>query len=140
MSFTSWPKKVFIYTDGASRGNPGPSALGLQVFNSKKELIYEEGIYLKERTNNFAEYSAVIHALQLAVKHKVQELRLFSDSELLVRQLKGEYRVKSSNLKPLFKKCFDLMRLLPSVHFQHIHREKNIGADRLANMALDRHG
>ncbi|MCY4513173.1 MAG: ribonuclease HI family protein [Bdellovibrionales bacterium] len=134
---SSWTKTVFIYTDGASRGNPGPSALGLQVFNSEKKLIYEEGVCLKQGTNNFAEYSAVVYALELAVKHEVQELHLFSDSELLVRQLEGKYRVKSPNIKPLFQKCLTLIKSIPKAHFQHIPREKNAAADRLANQALD---
>lgn len=135
----SWTKTVFIYTDGASRGNPGPAALGLQVLNSEKKPIHEEGIYLKIGTNNFAEYSAVVYALELAVKHQVQELHLFSDSELLIRQLEGKYRVKSQNIKPLFQKCLTLIRSIPSIHFQHIPREKNAAADRLANRALDLH-
>lgn len=134
---SSWTKTVFIYTDGASRGNPGPAALGLQVFNSEKNLIHEEGVYLKQGTNNFAEYSAVVYALELAVKNQVQELHLFSDSELLIQQLKGKYRVKSPNIKPLFQKCLTLIKSIPKTHFQHIPREQNVAADRLANRALD---
>ena len=134
---SSWTETVFIYTDGASRGNPGPSALGLQVLNSEKKLIYEEGVYLKQGTNNFAEYSAVVYALELAVKHRVQELYLFSDSQLLIRQLEGKYRVKSPNIKPLFQKCLTLIKSISKTHFQHIPREQNTAADRLANRALD---
>ena len=90
----SWPKKIFVYTDGASRGNPGPCSLGVQVFDSDNNLIYEESDYLEEKnTNNFAEYKAVIRALELSVKHKVQKLYLFSDSQFLICQLEKKYRV-----------------------------------------------
>ena len=134
----SWPKTVLIYTDGASRGNPGPCALGLQVFNSDRHLIYEEASYLEHKnTNNFSEYKAVIRALELAVQHKVQKLALFSDSQFLVCQLKKEYKVKSANIKPLFNQCQKLLKNIPKAHFEHIPREQNKGADALANQALD---
>ena len=133
-----WPKKVFIYTDGASRGNPGPCALGIQVFDSKQNLIYEESSYLEDQnTNNFAEYKAVIRAFELAVQNKIQELILFSDSELLVRQLQKKYKVKSPNIKTLFHECQSFLKQIPQAKFQHIPREKNSGADTLANQALD---
>ena len=140
MAQPSWTKSVFIWTDGASRGNPGPSALGIHVLNDKKQLIYEKGVYLKkDGTNNFAEYSAVVYALKLSVRQKVQRLSLFSDSELLIRQLKGEYRVKSLSIKPLFQECLKWMQRIPSVSLIHIPRAKNMEADRLANQALDLH-
>ena len=134
----SWPKKVFIYTDGASRGNPGPCALGVQVFDSKQTLIYEEASYLENKnTNNFAEYQAVIKALSLCKKHNVQELHLFSDSQFLIYQLQRKYKVKSANIKPLFNQCQELLKHIPEPHFKHIPREQNKGADALANKALD---
>ena len=133
-----WSKKVFIYTDGASRGNPGPCALGIQVFDSEQKLIYEESAYLEDKnTNNFAEYKAVIRAFELAVQNKVQELTLFSDSEFLVRQLQKKYKVKSPNIKPLFMECQNFLKQIPQASFQHIPREQNSGADSLANQALD---
>ena len=133
-----WSKKVFIYTDGACRGNPGHCALGVYVLNSKKEPIYEEGKYLESNnTNNFAEYKAVIYAIELSVKNKVENLHLFSDSELLVKQLNGEYKIKSPNIKPLFATCTKLLAQIPEYTFEHIRREKNSMADSLANEALD---
>ncbi|MDE0092342.1 MAG: ribonuclease HI family protein [Oligoflexia bacterium] len=136
-----WPKKVFIYTDGASRGNPGPCALGLQVFDSKKNLIYEEASYLEDQnTNNFAEYKAVIRAFELAVQNEIQELTLFSDSELLIRQLQKKYKVKSPNIRTLFQECQSFLKHIPQTYFQHIPREQNKGADALANQALDNKG
>ena len=138
LNMTVWPKKIFIYTDGASRGNPGPCALGLQVFDSNYKLIYEEAGYLEEKnTNNFSEYKAVIRALELSVTHKIQELHLFSDSQFLIRQLEKKYKVKSANIKPLFEKCQELLKKIPKWTFEHIPREQNKGADALANKALD---
>lgn len=133
-----WSKKVFIYTDGASRGNPGPCSLGLQVFDKDKKLIYEESSYLEDNnTNNFAEYKAVIRALELSVENNVQELHLFSDSQFLIRQLQKQYKVKSPNIKKLFQQCQSLLTQIPKSHFEHIPREKNQGPDALANKALD---
>jgi len=135
----NWPKTVQIYTDGASRGNPGPCALGIQVFDNNHCLIYEEASYLEDKnTNNFAEYKAVIQALELAIQHKVQKLSLFSDSQFLIRQLEKKYKVKSANIKPLFKQCQNLLEKIPQTDFQHIPREQNKGADALANQALDK--
>ena len=129
---------MFIYTDGASRGNPGPCSLGLQVFDSDQKLIYEEAAYLeKQNTNNFAEYKAVIRALKLCTDHKIQELYLFSDSQFLIRQLQKKYKVKSANIKPLFEQCQELLKKIPKLNFEHIPREQNKGADALANKALD---
>ena len=134
-----WSKKVFIYTDGACRGNPGPCSMGLQVFDESKNLIYEEASYLTDsNTNNFAEYSAVIKALQLSVKNQVQKMHLFSDSQLLVYQLQKKYKVKSKTIKVLFETCEKLLQQIPSVKLEHIPREKNKGADSLANQALDK--
>lgn len=133
-----WPKTVHIYTDGASRGNPGPCSLGIYVLDEKQNFIYEEGRFLSlSNTNNFAEYQAVIYALELALKNNVQKVHLYSDSEFLVRQIKGEYKVKSENIKPLFKTCEQLILKIPSFTPQHIKREFNKNADALANQALD---
>ena len=131
-------KEVFIYTDGASRGNPGPCALGLEVFDSKKNLIYQESSFLEsQNTNNFAEYKAVIRAFEWAVQNKIQKLTLFSDSQLLIYQLQKKYKVKSPNIKILFQECQSFLKHIPQVNFQHIPREQNKGADTLANQALD---
>ena len=133
-----WPKTVLIYTDGASRGNPGPCALGLTVLDGNHSVIYEEGSYLEDHnTNNFAEYRAVIRALELTVQHRVQKLSLFSDSEFLICQLNKKYKVKSTNIKPLFEQCQKLLKKIPAVRLKHIPREQNTSADALANQALD---
>lgn len=133
-----WPKTIWIYTDGACRGNPGPCSLGLQVLDKHKHIVYEESLYLEDHnTNNFAEYKAVIRALELCKKHHVEELFLFSDSQLLIRQLQGIYKVKSSNIRLLFASCQQILKHIPKYHFEHILRDKNQAADALANQALD---
>lgn len=133
-----WPKKIFVYTDGASRGNPGPCAIGIHILNEEQKLVYQEATYLEnQNTNNFAEYKAVIRALELAVQNHVKELSLFSDSEFLIRQLQKKYKVKSPNIKPLFRQCQELIKQIPKSRFEHIPREKNQEADALANQALD---
>lgn len=135
---TMWPKKVFIYTDGASRGNPGPCSLGLQVLSTDKKIIYEEASFLESKnTNNFAEYKGVIRAFELAVQNKVEDLVLFSDSQFLIYQLQKKYKVKTPSIKKLFQECQELLKHIPKVRFEHIPREQNKSADALANRALD---
>ena len=138
MSIENWPSKILVYTDGASRGNPGPCALGVSVLDTDKNVIHEESLYLEDsNTNNFAEYKAVICALELAVKNKIKEIHLFSDSEFLIKQLNGLYKVKSKNIKPLFEECQKLIAQIPKSTFEHVRRELNSRADELANQALD---
>lgn len=132
-----WPPKVVIYTDGASRGNPGPASLGFTVSSGNGETVFEYGEAIGEQTNNVAEYTAVLRALDLAVRNGVKELELRSDSQLLVRQLAGIYKVKAEGLKPLFLECLSLARRIPKIQFTHVPREENRRADELANMALD---
>lgn len=137
MPKTKWPKKVIVYTDGASRGNPGPASIGIFVTDEKQSEVARFSEALGVQTNNFAEYSAVIMALQQAHHHKIKEMTLRSDSELLIRQLKGEYKVKSETLRPLYEECIALIRKIGKVTFEHVRREFNKEADKLANQALD---
>lgn len=134
---TKWPQAVIINTDGASRGNPGPSSLGLIVQDTNGGVVYEYAENLGHRTNNYAEYSAVKKALELAVKNSVQELLLRSDSEFLIKQMKGVYAVKSPNIKGLYLECLALHKKISKVTFEHVRREQNTRADELANMSLD---
>ncbi len=130
--------KTIIYTDGGSRGNPGPSAIGV-VLPGK-----EYGEFLGERTNNQAEYEAVIFALkkikQLVGKKKAEDLEVEvrMDSELVVRQLNGVYRIDELELKPLFVDVWNLEMDFKKIEFVHIPREKNRRADRVVNQVLDR--
>lgn len=134
---SKWPEKVFIYTDGASRGNPGPASLGVHIVDDNGHIYKQMGEELGHQTNNFAEYSAVVKGLEIALEHHVRQIVLRSDSQLLIRQLEGKYKVKSSHLRPLFQKCQELLKQFESFQLEHVQREWNKEADWLANKALD---
>ncbi len=132
--------KIIIYTDGGARGNPGPAAIGV-YFSSPFNKGYGEQI--GKTTNNIAEYSAVVFALKKiksllgGEKAEETEIEIRSDSELLVKQLNGEYKIKEENLVPLFIQIWNLKQDFKNVKFIHVPREKNKEADRLVNQALD---
>lgn len=123
------------WIDGAARGNPGDAGFGV-LFESAGETESLIG-YLGKTTNNVAEYSGLIAALTLAIRKGMQRLEVFSDSQLLVRQMLGEYRVKAAHLKPLFLQASTLRRRIPHVELRHVGREDNSHADGLANQAVD---
>jgi ribonuclease HI len=131
-------KKAIIYTDGGSRGNPGPAGIGAVIYNEKKEKIAEISKYLGVKTNNQAEYQALIEALKKAKELKVDKVEAFLDSELIVKQLKGEYKVKNKDLASLFLEVYNLKHSFSEISFKHIYREHNQEADRLANEAMDK--
>ncbi len=137
-------KKIIIYGDGGSRGNPGPAAIGVVFCNEKNQPIKNYSQYLgKDLTNNEAEYKAVIFALKkfkaLFGKKlaKNSEIEMRSDSELLVKQLKGEYKILDNKIQPLFLEVWNLRLDFKKVKFRLIPREKNKEADRLVNEALN---
>jgi ribonuclease HI len=117
-----------VRVDGASRGNPGPSGAGAVV-------EFGDG----RAPNNVAEYRALLLALEEAARHAVSSLTVHSDSELLVRQLRGEYKVKAEHLRPLHAEACRRLRVFPSVRILHVPREENRRADSLANLAIDQH-
>lgn len=125
---------LIIYTDGACFGNPGPMGIGLVVYEGKKKLM-EISEYVGEGTNNIAEYLAVIRALEIAGKMKEREVHIRTDSQLVERQIKGEYKVKNPKLKPLKAKV-DRLMIEMKVKVEHITREKNEHADELAKRAV----
>ncbi len=132
--------KYFLFCDGGARGNPGPAAIGYAVFNSQNKLIFEEGKKIGQSTNNKAEYQAVIAGLEKVgeVCEKPIEIKIYLDSELVVHQLNGKYKVKEASLKPFFWQIRDkIMALGGAVSFSHIPRRKNKHADFLVNKALD---
>lgn len=135
---SQWPKLVNVYTDGASRGNPGAASIGIHILDEHGETVLEHGEVLGIETNNVAEYTAVLRALEICHEHKVETLNLFSDSELLIKQLNGEYKVKSPNLIDLYFACMSQTKNFKKISFSHVRREKNKIADKLANLALDR--
>ena len=128
------------YTDGGARGNPGPSGIGVVLQNKTGETIGEWSEFLGIATNNQAEYKALLLALKQAVALGVVELDCRLDSELVVKQLKGEYKVKHPDLKPLFEQAKSLISQIKNVSFKHIPRELNKQADQLANQAMDQGG
>jgi len=137
-------KKIIIYTDGGSRGNPGPSAAGVMFCNEKGQSIKEYSEYLGDKfTNNEAEYKAVIFALKKfkAVFGKKlaknSEIEIRSDSELLVKQLNAQYKILNENIQPLFLEIWNLRFDFKKLKFKQISRDKNKQADRLVNEALD---
>jgi ribonuclease HI len=123
--------------DGASRGNPGPASYAVVIRDSSGKVILELGKKLGRETNNVAEYYALLTALDYAATHGISALRIRSDSELLVRQMQGRYKVKSPDLKPLFERASKLARHIPYFTIEHVRREQNRDADALANLALD---
>jgi ribonuclease HI len=123
--------------DGGARGNPGPAAYGVVVRDPKGEIIDELAEYLGIQTNNFAEYSGLLAALQYAVREKHSSLKVLSDSELLVKQMKGQYRVKNPGLLELYDRARVLVRKLERFSIDHVLREYNREADRLVNKVLD---
>ncbi|MBU0624829.1 ribonuclease HI family protein [Patescibacteria group bacterium] len=131
-------KKLIIHTDGGARGNPGPAGIGVLIEDEAGNTVLEHSRYIGETTNNQAEYSAVIDALQHAKGLEATEVAVFLDSELVVRQLNGEYKVKDPGLAQQFLKVHNLRCAFRQVTFTHIRRELNKRADRLANEAMDR--
>ena len=127
-----------LYTDGASRGNPGPAGAGVLLLDEKGRPIFELNRFLGKATNNEAEYQALIAGLEAAEKLELSRLRIFLDSELIVKQLHGEYRVRNPRLQPLFDEVASRLQRLSSYAIMHVPRERNQAADRLANEAVDR--
>ena len=130
-------KKAIIHVDGASRGNPGAAAIGAIIKDEQGRLVASVSRRIGTATNNEAEYQALIAALEKAINLGVKEVELNSDSELVVKQLKGRYRVKKAALKPLHQKMRQLLDSLEDFTVTHIPREQNTEADSLANKALD---
>jgi ribonuclease HI len=132
-------KKFILYTDGAARGNPGPAGAGAFICTEDGSAVAEIAEYLGETTNNVAEYQALLSGLKKLIAIGAQEIEIRADSELMVKQIKGEYRVKHPNLKPLFDEAVALLKKIPHYSIKHVEREKNKDADRLANQAIDEH-
>ena len=128
---------ITAYIDGGARGNPGPAGYGVRIEGADGSLIAELHGGLGIATNNVAEYNGLLAALRYAVEHGHRTVHIKADSELLVRQLRGEYRVKNEGLRPLFLEAVALIRRVGTVTFQHVRREFNKDADRLSNVGMD---
>ncbi len=123
--------------DGGSRGNPGPASYGVVIRDPRGEVVAKLKKYIGRSTNNVAEYYGLIAALDYAQSHGIRALRVESDSELLVKQMRGQYKVKSAELRPLFERARKMAQSFDSFRIDHVYREKNAEADALANEALD---
>ncbi len=129
---------LVAHIDGGARGNPGPAGYGVSITDGSGKKVAELSEFLGNQTNNFAEYSGLLAALEYAIAHGHKSLQVVSDSELLVKQMKGIYRVKSESLIDIYREAKDLIRKLDSFSVRHVLRAQNKDADRLANVAMDR--
>jgi probable phosphoglycerate mutase len=130
-------KEIVAHIDGGSRGNPGPAAYGVSIETPQGESVTAFAKYIGKTTNNFAEYQGLLAALEYALGHGHARLRVLTDSELMARQISGQYKVRSPDLKPLYDKAQSLIARLESFSIRHVYRERNREADRLANEAMD---
>jgi len=130
--------KLIIYTDGGARGNPGPAGIGAVLYSDDKKIVAEVSEYLGVATNNQAEYQALIAALKKALDLGAKELDCYLDSELVVKQLRHEYKVKNKDLASLFLTIHNLALSFKKITYTHIPRERNQAADKLANEAMDK--
>ena len=134
--------KIIVHSDGGARGNPGPAAIGVVIEKENGEMIEEISEAIGDTTNNIAEYTAVLRGLQVlevlfGAKVSEMEVDWRLDSELVVKQLAGEYKVKNPGLRPLYEEIRDLRARFPKLTLKHVRREENKEADRLVNEALD---
>ena len=128
---------ITAYIDGGARGNPGPAGYGVRIEGADGSVLDELHGALGVATNNIAEYNGLLAALRWAVAHGETSVHIRADSELLVKQMRGEYRVKNEGLKPLFLQACALIRQIGDVRFEHVRREFNKEADRLSNLGMD---
>ena len=128
---------IVAYIDGGARGNPGPAGYGVRIEDEAGALIEEFHGFLGSATNNVAEYNGLLAALRYAREHGHRKVRIKSDSELLVKQMRGEYRVKNAGLQPLYREACSMAHGLERIIYEHVRREQNKDADRLANLAMD---
>ncbi len=131
------PEKIIAHIDGGSRGNPGPAAAGFTLADSVGTQLQAKGFFLGRTTNNIAEYTSFLKALEAAKQAGAEQLTVFSDSELLVRQINGQYKVKSEQIRTLFQKAVNLLDGFKGWQVSHIPREENQQADKLVNQALN---
>ena len=131
--------QLIIRTDGGSRGNPGPAAIGIVIEDQTGRSLFEAGYFIGDTTNNVAEYRAILKGLEEAKRLKGSHLTIYCDSQLVVRQLNGQYRVKNPAMKKLHQQTMAQLEHFESVTFHHVAREENEAADALVNRALNLH-
>jgi len=128
---------LIVFTDGCAKGNPGPAGIGVAMKDAEGNQVYELSRFIGNATNNVAEYKALIAALEEAGRKGATKVRCMLDSELVVRQLKGQYRVRKETLKKLHARVLELAEGFESCTYSHVPREENAEADRLANRAIE---
>jgi len=129
--------RLTVNVDGGARGNPGPAAIGIVVRDGSGEVLAEAGETIGEATNNVAEYRALLRGIELAAEHGATEVELVGDSELVVRQVEGRYKVKNAGMKPLYEEAKRALGGFDAWSIRHVRRAENADADRLVNQALD---
>lgn len=129
--------KLILHVDGGSRGNPGPGGAGAELRNADGDPVFEAGFFLGHVTNNQAEYTGLIRGLEAAMRAGADEIEIYADSELLVKQIHGDYRVRNAGLLPLFDRVMALLGNFRKWGIRHVRREQNRIADSLANDAMD---
>ncbi len=132
-------EKYNLYSDGAARGNPGPSGVGIYIEDAQGNIVKQHFEYLGDQTNNCAEYMALSIGLDIAKDMELDNITVFTDSELMAKQLNGIYKVKNKSLIELYMQVTQKINSFSSIEIQHVTRDKNKNADRLANMAIDSH-
>ncbi len=129
--------EAILWTDGAARGNPGPAGIGALLKTPGGEVLSADSAYLGEATNNVAEYKALLLGLERALALGVKRIEVRADSELLIKQIKGQYRVRNPGLRPLYEAALKLLSRFEKSTLNHVRREHNAEADRLANAGID---
>lgn len=130
-------QRYILYTDGGSRGNPGPAAYGAVLFDPNEKLVWISGKYLGEMTNNQAEYEGIIRGLLMAKGKKVKDITVYVDSDLAYKQITGQWKAKDKNIRTLLKRVENIIHYFDSVEFHHTPRKGNLAADRVLNIVLD---
>jgi ribonuclease HI len=128
-----------MYSDGACRGNPGPSGIGATIMDDKGKTVHEISKFIGTVTNNVAEYEALLEGLDYCVKKKISPIEILADSQLMIRQLSGQYKVKHPNIIPLHQRAKEYLKHLEVIGYTHVLREFNKRADELANEGIDNH-
>ncbi len=130
-------KRIELYIDGGSRGNPGPAGIGVVILDASGKKIRDISKYIGETTNNIAEYNALLYGLEEALILRADDVKINLDSELVAKQISGDYRVKDPNIRPLFERALNMLKSFKSFEVEHIEREKNKEADKLVNKAIN---
>jgi ribonuclease HI len=130
-------KRLEIYIDGGARGNPGPAGIGVVILDSSGKKVKDISKYIGEATNNIAEYNALLYGLEEVLILRADEIKINLDSELVAKQISGEYRVKDAGIRPLFERAINMLKGFKNFEINHIDRSKNKEADKLVNKAIN---